>query len=594
MFRKFNDQLGAFLSKQYLVLILIITTSLKLIYMNTYVLKMTWPFNQYIYGVMFGFISCALLFAPLFFIKKSKNVIALIIASILSMLLFIDQIYFYYFSSLPSVGILSSVGQAGDVSSSIAAILNVGFVIYFIDIVLIIIFKKPIQAYFQARSQKYTKLKTKTNIISFLIVFGAFWLAFLPMGFSKFNDVIERGYDTKSTAQYYGVFMAHLVDIIRYVKEETTHISASDAKEISDWVNQNKPDQPDDTMTAIANGKNVIMIQIESLGGFVLNQTVGDNEVTPNLDKLASESDYYSNNRFVISAGHTSDTDFVANTSYFPLNDSAVFVRYGHDDFTSLPKTLVENGYSAYAYHGYNRNFWNRNVALSSLGYQKFYAADNYPDGKKINLGLNDGDFLDKTADYINDQPKPSLSYVITLTSHTPFEITAETKGLDIDASDYPDGVGGYLQDINYTDRMLGKFFEKLKQYGLYNDSLIIVYGDHTPVLPSFSAGTINYNPDSVQVNEVPLIIKMPNQTEGIVYENTGTSLDITPTIFDLLGIKTNQLMFKQSLYADSDSSLQVCTNQMVSFSNDNCEDMLQQEKNMSSKIIRYNQFNNL
>jgi lipoteichoic acid synthase len=84
----------------------------------------------------------------------------------------------------------------------------------------------------------------------------------------------------------------------------------------------------------------------------------------------------------------------VVNSSYFPLSDAAVFVRFGHDNFTSLPKTLIKNGYSADAYHGFNRNFWNRNVALKSLGYQKFYAADNYPKGFDINMGLDDGTFL--------------------------------------------------------------------------------------------------------------------------------------------------------------------------------------------------------
>jgi len=41
-------------------------------------------------------------------------------------------------------------------------------------------------------------------------------------------------------------------------------------------------------------------------------------------------------------AGHTSDTDFVSNTSYFPLNDAAVFIRYGQSNFTSLAKTLAK------------------------------------------------------------------------------------------------------------------------------------------------------------------------------------------------------------------------------------------------------------
>jgi len=65
-----------------------------------------------------------------------------------------------------------------------------------------------------------------------------------------------------------------------------------------------------------------------------------------------------------------------------------------------------------------------------------------------------------------------------------------------------------------------------------------LVYGDHTPVLPAFSAGTINYDPNTVQEKEVPLIIKLPNETVGKTYADQGTHLDIMPTILDLLGLK--------------------------------------------------------
>ena len=337
------------------------------------------------------------------------------------------------------------------------------------------------------------------------------------------------------------------------------------------------------------------MIQVESLGGFVVNQKIDGKEITPTLNSLAKTSQFFPNERFLIGEGHTSDTDFVTNSSYFPLSDAAAFVRFGHDNFTSLPKTLIANGYSAYTYHGFNRNFWNRSVALKSLGYQKFYAADNFPKGFDINMGLNDGTFLSTTADYIKSQPKPSFSYAITLSSHVPFSVNEQTSKLGVDISKYPDQVGGYLDDINYTDSMLGNFFTKLKSVGLYDDSLILVYGDHTPVLPAFSAGTINYDPETVSEKEVPLLIKLPNETTSKTYVNQGSHIDIMPTILDLLGIKTNQLMFGQSLFASGEGALKVCSDQLVAFpSSSDCKAKLLDENNQSAKIIRYNQFQNL
>ncbi|MEI7539280.1 MAG: LTA synthase family protein [Candidatus Saccharibacteria bacterium] len=588
----------AFISEQYLILFFVLSIGLKLFVINTFILALTWPTNQYLDGIIIGFISTSLIFSPLYFVHKHKNKITIILATLLTILLLIDMVYFSYFKTLPTIGLLSSISEAAGVGPAIAGLLSWWYVLFFIDIIVVILFSKSIRSFFDKYKARFVIEKSgyKTSFVILFITIAGFWFALQPMGgINKLNEVIDRGYDTVSTSQYYGIFLAHAIDITRFIREETTSLSSDQTRTLVTWVNNNKPAQSANDLTGIAKGKNVIMVQVESLGGFVINQSVNGQEITPNLNNLAKNSQFFPNDRFVIGAGHTSDTDFVANTSFFPLTDSAVFVRYGHDDFSSLPKTLAASGYSAYAYHGFNRNFWNRNIALKSLGYQKFYAADNYPKGVAINMGLNDGDFLSKTAEYIKSQPKPSLSYVITLSSHVPFNITDQTKGLNINAQDYPEQVGGYLQDINYTDRMLGEFFAKLKSEGLYDDSLIIVYGDHTPVLSAFTAGTIKYEPTTVQEKEVPLIIKLPSDTTSKTYANQGTHLDITPTILDLLGIKTNQLMFGQSLFAGGTTNLRNCSDQLAVFNGiNNCDTTLDTEKNMSSLIVRYNQFNNL
>jgi len=567
----------------------------KLFVFSTYITKVTWS-GQYADGITTGYLSAALVFLPLLFVRKYKNILAIVVAFLFSALILIDVVYFSYFTSLPTVGLLSSLGQTQDIGPAIATLLFWWQALFFVDVIIAIIIFKPLKKFFEAIKKKYD-LKRQNVMINWFVtvaVIGVFWLSLLPVGLNNLTEVMNKGFDSVSTSQYYGLFVTHAIDTIRIINQETTHLSKTQEQDLATWSKDNKPSLTTDEFTGTAKGKNVIMIQVESMGGFVMNQTVNGKELMPNLDKLAAESQFFPNDRFLYGAGHTSDTDFVANTSYFPLSDAAVFIRYGQDGFSSLPKTLVSAGYSANAYHGYTRNFWNRNVALSSLGYQKFYAADNYPKTETLNMGIIDGDFLSKTAEYIKTQPKPSLSYVITLTSHVPFATNEKTKDLGLNLSDYPDQVGGYLENIHYVDQALGQFFDKLKSEKLYDDSLILVYGDHIPVLPAFKAGTINYDPTSVQEKEVPLIIKLPNKTEGKIHTNTGAHIDITPTILDLLGVKTNQLMFGQSLFATGDKALKVCKDQLVSFKSSNCSSMLETEKQKSAEIIRYNQFNNL
>lgn len=597
--KKIIKHIYAFVCNQYLVLFFTATTSLKLYLFSTYVIKVTWSLKEYNQGIVFSILTAALLFSPFYFFKKYKNKFTVTLAILISALLFIDTLYFSYFKSLPTTGLLGSLGQTQDVIPAIIDLYQWRQLLYFADIAMVIIFRKPIFKFFKNKKRKIGHIKHKglvTSIVTVAIV-ALFINQLFVIGINRLSEVFDRGFDTKSTAQLYGVLGAHMIDISRSIKQEFTTLSPQDEKKVIDWIKKYQPSQSKTSLTGIAKGKNIIIVQVESLGGFVINQKVNNKEITPNLNVLAQNSQFFPNDRFVIGAGHTSDTDLVANTSFFPLDDAATFVRYGKDNFSSLPKALVSNGYSAFVYHGYNRDFWNRNTALKSIGYQKFYAADNYPDGAKINMGLNDGDFLSKTADYIKDQPKPSLNYSITLSSHVPFEITDQTKELGIDPNNYPQQVGGYLENINYTDRMIGKFFEKLKSYNLYEDSLIIVFGDHTPVLSSFTAGTISYNPGSVQEKEVPLFIKLPKGSgvKNEIYPNKGTHLDITPTILDLAGIQTKQLMFGQSLFADKASSLKTCNDQLSAFPiSNNCQDSIKEEKLQSETIIRYNLFNKL
>lgn len=595
--KKIIKQLATFICDQYLVVFFTITIGLKLSFFNTYILKVTWPDNQYQFGIALGFISLAILFIPLLFIRRRQKLWVIISASIMTLLIMIDAVYFSYFSSLPTVGILSGIGQTKDVSSAITDLIHPQLFLYLIDIIVAIATLKPLNKLTKKIKTKFNlpKLNIKTSLFVTAVIITIFIINLTRIGIGKLGEVIDRGYDTVSTSQYYGLFMGHSIDLIRFVKAETISLSDDEKNDLTDWVKNNKPAQITSNQNGVASGKNIIVVQVESLGGFVINQKINDKEITPNLNKLAASSNYFPNERFMIGAGHSSDSDLTVNTSYFPLTDAAAFILNGSDDYTGLPKTLTANGYSAYAYHGYNRNFWNRDIALNSLGYQKFYAADNYSDGAQINMGLNDGDFLMETADYIIKQPKPSFSFAITLSSHTPFATTSASRDLGLAASDYPTQVGDYLESINYTDRMLGKFFEKLQAAGLYDDSLIVVYGDHTPVLDSFRAGTIKYDPTSVQGKEVPLMIKTPNQTDSVTYDNKGTHLDIMPTILDLAGVKTDQLMFGQSLFASGDNALKVCADQLVAFPlTGNCQADLETEKNISAKIIRYDQFNNI
>ena len=111
-----------------------------------------------------------------------------------------------------------------------------------------------------------------------------------------------------------------------------------------------------------AKGKNLIIVQVEALQQFVIDKTVMGQEITPNLNKLIKSSAYFNNYFYQIAAGGTSDAEFMSNNSLYPAPSGAAFFFYANNNYLSLPKALVKNGYETAALNGYYETFWNRNI----------------------------------------------------------------------------------------------------------------------------------------------------------------------------------------------------------------------------------------
>jgi lipoteichoic acid synthase len=589
-----------FLKRQYFVLFFMLAIGIKFCLFNLLIgLNPADP--QAIAGYVSSFLTAFIIFMPLLFIKKVKKPLAFLLALVLSLILYFDLIYFRFFQSLPTFGMMDAISQASDIAPSITALMRFTDIILFADLFIIGIFeavslwiiKVPWQGqHKEAEVGKIEKILLGTLLVTLAVIGLVFTFARVPR--QRLADALSWSFETRYNTQYFGVIGSHFIDGYRFFEEQSTKVTPEVTKEVQDWVGANlKTEAPVDSSTGIAEGKRVIMIQVESLGTFVVDGKVKGQAITPNLNSFKKEAHYFANNRFVIGSGHTSDTDLVANSSLYPLYDSAAFVRYGKDNYSGLAKVLTQAGYKTEAYHAYNRNFWNRNVALGSLGYQKFLAAESMPKGNYINMnGLNDRDFLKFTESSIKSNPVKTLTYAITLSTHYPFAITNETKGLNINADDYPAFVGGYLQNVNYTDAALGDFIAKLKKDGLYDDSLIVIYGDHSPTIESFKSGSVSFDSKGVNAKKAPLLIKLPNQKVGVIHSETTTHLDIMPTILDLLGVKTVAPMFGQSVFVDADSALARCEGGEINHQPTlDCKTAIANAKAISAKIIKYNLF---
>ena len=95
-----------------------------------------------------------------------------------------------------------------------------------------------------------------------------------------------------------------------------------------------------------------------------------------------------------------------------------------------------------------------------------------------------------------------------------------------------------YLLQLGFADRMLGRLFAQLRATGLYDRSLIVITADHGI---AFRAGQPlrGIRPSNIaDIAPVPLFVKAPHQRRGRIVDTPVQTVDIVPTIADILGIQ--------------------------------------------------------
>ena len=99
-------------------------------------------------------------------------------------------------------------------------------------------------------------------------------------------------------------------------------------------------------------------------------------------------------------------------------------------------------------------------------------------DEQVIGYGLKDKPFFKESMPLLESLEQPFYAHMITLTHHHPYLIVEEDATIE-PAETNGGSVNRYFQTARYLDEALEQFFHDLKEAGLYEDSLIFIYGDH-------------------------------------------------------------------------------------------------------------------
>lgn len=340
---------------------------------------------------------------------------------------------------------------------------------------------------------------------------------------------------------------------------------SSDITEVINYTHANYA-EPNKEYFGAAKGMNVIYLHLESFQNFLIDYKLNGEEVTPFLNSLAKDKNtkYFDNFFHQTGQGKTSDAEFMLENSLYGLPQGSAFITKAQNTYQAAPSILKDYGYSSAVFHGNNGSFWNRNEVYKSFGFDHFFDASYYDTSSSKDMaeyGLLDKPFYEQSASLLSSIPQPFYTKFITVGNHFPYNINQDL--VTINKADTGDSsVDDYFQTARYTDEAIEQAFNQLKEQGLYDNSMIVLYGDHYGISDNHNKAMAQVmgkeiTPyESANLQRVPLFIHVPGMKGGISHTYGGQT-DLLPTLLHLLGIDTKEyIQFGSDLLSDEHNEI--------------------------------------
>lgn len=527
------------------------------------------PF-QYFLLLLNPIATAGLLFSlPLYLSDKKKSFRFLfVLYFLMSFLLYSNVLYYREFSDFLTLNtIMGSKDVTQSLSTGIFAMLEFHDVFYWLDLAAVI-----------GISRKYGKiLPSKAALrkkgIAAGLTLASMALFFANLGLAEIDrpQLLTRTFDRNYIVKYLGINVYTLYDAIQTVEAQSVRAQAtsSDMAQVLPYVEEHYA-APNEAAFGQAEGRNVVYIHLESMQQFLidleLQQEDGQvSEVTPFLNSLYHSPDSYSFSNFFHQTGQgkTSDSELLLDNSLFGLGQGSAFTQFGATNtFQAGPQIMKSLGYTSAVFHGNVGSFWDRNNVYRSMGYDYFFSADNaytLTDENTVEYGLKDKEFFRDSVQYLEQMSQPFYTKFITVSNHFPFPPNQEELLFDIpDTEDAT--INGFFDTTHYADQALAEFFQYMKDAGLYDNTVFVLYGDHFGISNSRNttlAPLLGKNPDTwndyenTMLQRVPFIIHAPGIGTGGIQDTYGGQIDVLPTVLHLLGVDTkNYVQLGQGLLA--------------------------------------------
>ena len=313
---------------------------------------------------------------------------------------------------------------------------------------------------------------------------------------------------------------------------------------------------------------NVVIVMMESVGVKPMSFYGNPINSTPILDSLIKKSVSFPN--FYVHKSGTAASVFasvtglpdIENVRTASRNPLLQDQRILFDQFTDYEKLYFLGGSANWA------NI--RSIFQSNIKGLKIFEEGSYETEKRADVwGIDDYELFkesNKELEKLAKKNKPFIAYIQTASNHMPFTVPDEKEGFkplaDSVISNNLLKKSGFksvaqLNALRYLDFNIGRFLERAKVAGYYENTIFAFFGDHNTAMTRTNLYT-KESDLNIQSQHVPFLIHAPKFVKPQTIEKNGKLIDLFPTVINLAKINhTNYTLGNNLLdanYADATS----------------------------------------
>lgn len=339
---------------------------------------------------------------------------------------------------------------------------------------------------------------------------------------------------------------------------------------LNSYVESLTPSEKND-YTGLFEGKNLILICAEAFSDVVI-----DKELTPTLYRMVHNGFYFSEYYQPNWGGSTSTGEYSFVTGLVPVDSAeTMLLSQNNNLYLTMGNQLQRLGYTSYAYHNGDYDYYSRQLTHENLGYDEYLGLGNGLE-EITDWWPTDEVMFDKTMDTYIDQ-QPFSIYYMTISGHCIYTADSDLtkKNLEtvrsIVGDKYEDTTTYYLCYQLELEYALERMIEKLDEAGITNDTVICLTSDHYPYglentatfnnTQDYVADLYGYDPSYAWERDHNTLIiwsgclESEDRDMACTIDEPTYSLDILPTLSNLFGVEyDSRLLVGRDVFSDTDA----------------------------------------